>query len=75
MGARRAGADQRQAARPVLQILQGVRIRHRGIGMIDPLHDLPGSVRMPRDRRHVGPRGVQRLDTQSVIRGADKLLV
>ena len=42
MGAIAAGEHQREPGRAVLEIGQCLRIRRHGIGMIDPLHDLPG---------------------------------
>ena len=42
MGAGGAGEHQRQPGRAVLQIVQRLCIGYLRIGMIDPLHDLPG---------------------------------
>ena len=45
MGAIGAGKHQRQPGGAVFEIVQRLRIGVRRIGMIDPLHDLPGRGR------------------------------
>ena len=45
MGAIGAGEHQRQPGRAVLEIVQRLRVGVCRVGMIDPLHDLPGRGR------------------------------
>ncbi len=75
VGAGGAGEHQRQPGRAVLQIVQRLRVGRFRIGMVDPLHDLPG-----RGRGAAGDRGgalgaaIDRLDLQAIGRLADQLL-
>ena len=57
MGAVGAGEYQRQPGGAVFEIVQRLRIGHRRIRMIDPLHDLPGRGRgAAGDRRGIAAR-------------------
>src|ERR1035437_5922892 len=68
VGGDRAGHDQSQPVRTVLQILQGKRVGGGRIGMIDPLHERPSRAWGPPDDWFC-PRcaRIQRLDPQAVI--------
>ena len=75
MGAIGAGEHERQPRRAVLQIVQRLRVGCLGIGMIDPLHDLPGRGRRTAgDRRGSFRAAIDRIDLQPVGRLADQFL-
>ena len=74
MGAIGAGKYQRKPGGAVLEIVQRLRVGLRGIGMIDPLHDLPGRGRRAAWNRSDALRApVDRLDPQPVGGLADQL--
>jgi hypothetical protein len=70
-----AGEHECQTRRAVLQIVQRLRVGCLRIGMIDPLHNLPGRCRSTAGDRH-NPLGtaVDRIDLQPVGRLADQFL-
>ena len=75
MGAIGAGEHQCQPGRAVLQIVQRLRVGRFRIGMIDPLHDLPGRSRgAAGDRRGAFRAAIDRIDLQPVGRLADQFL-
>ena len=75
MGAIGAGEHERQSRRAVLEIVQRLRIGRLGIGMIDPLHDLPGRGRgAAGDRRGALRAAVDRIDLQPIGGLADQFL-
>ena len=75
VGAIGAGEHQRQPGRAVLQIVQRLRVGGLCVGMIDPLHDLPGRGRgAAGDRRGAFRAAVDRVDLQPVGRLADQFL-
>ena len=58
VGADRAGEDQREPGRAVLEIVQRLRIGRRRIGMVDALHDRPRRAGCaPGDRAALRPCG------------------
>ena len=62
-----------QACGAVLQIVQRLRVGGGSVGMVDPLHDLPGlRLCAALDRRHIARAGVDRFDPQPVIALADQ---
>jgi hypothetical protein len=76
IGGNRAGHDQSQPVRTVLQILQGLRVGSGRVGMIDPLHQRPRRARCPPGNRLCPGRArIQRLDPQAVIGLADEPLL
>lgn len=75
MGAVGAGEHQRKPGGAVLQIVQRLCIGRLGIGMIDPLQDLPGRGGCAAgDRRGTFRAAIDRIDLQSVGGLADKFL-
>ena len=75
MGAIGAGEHQRQPGRAILQIVQRLRVGFPGIGMIDPLHDLPGrGGGAAGDRLGALRAAVDRIDLQSIGGLADEFL-
>ena len=75
VGAIGAGEHERQPRRAVLQIVQRLRVGRLRIGMIDPLHDLPGRSRSTAgDRRSTLGTAIDRIDLQPVGRLADQFL-
>ena len=75
VGAIGAGEHERQPCRAVLQIVQRLRVGRLRIGMIDPLHDLPGRGRgAAGDRRSTLRAAIDRIDLQPVGRLADQFL-
>ena len=75
MGAIGAGEHECQPRRAVLQIVQRLRVGSLRIGMIDPLHDLPGRSRSAAcDRRSTLSAAVNRIDLQPVGCLADQFL-
>ncbi len=74
IGAIGAGEDQRQPGGAIFEIMQRLRIGLFGVGMIDPLHDLPGGGRRPgSDRRRSLRARINRIDLQSIGGLADEL--
>ena len=75
MGAIGAGEHQRQPGRAIFEIVQRLRVGRFGVGMIDPLHDLPGRGRgAARDRGGAFGAAVDRIDLQPVGGLADQFL-
>jgi hypothetical protein len=70
-----AGEHQRQARCAVLQIVQRLRIGRLGVGVVDPLHDLPGCRGgTAGDWRGALGAAVNRIDFQPIGGLADQLL-
>ena len=70
-----AGEFNLQHAGTVFEIVQRLRIRLRGIRMIDPLHDLPGRGRGTACNRCGAARArIERFDPPRVIGLADQFL-
>jgi hypothetical protein len=64
-----------QPGRTVLQVVQSHRVGLRRVGMIDPLHDLPGRGRRAAcDRCGIVRARINRFDPKAVIGLADQLL-
>ncbi len=73
VGTHRAGADVSQASRASGEIVQRFGIGGRGIGVIDPLHDLPGRARRTAcDWGRFARARMKRLDRDPVIGLGDK---
>ena len=68
IGADRSREHERQPGRAVFEVMQGLAVGGRRIGVLDARHDLPGRARCAAGHR---PRGgiaaVERLDGQAII--------
>ena len=73
MGAVGARKHQGEPVGAVLEVVQGLRIGERGIGVVDPLHDLPWrGGGPPRDRCGALGARIDRLDPEAIRGLADQ---
>ena len=76
VGADRAGEDEGEAGRTVFEIVQGLGIRRRWVGMVHALDGRPRRAGCtPGYRQRIRLSVVERLDGEPVIGPGDKLLV
>ena len=75
IGAGAAGEGEAQAGGAVFQIVQRLAVGGLGVGMVYPLHHLPGRSRPPGHHRRMRRPLVKRLDPQAVIGAAHQPLV
>ena len=74
IGADRAGEDERQPGRAVLQFVQRLGIGHGRIGMIDPRMHRPGAAARRRSVCASAARAIERLDRNAVVGFGDQPL-